>query len=64
MFFYGLLESVIVKFLQKDIDNFFLKSQINESTKKIVYGVKRKPWNRETNSNANYCNCLAATDKG
>ena len=42
MFFYGLLESVIVKFLQKDIDNFFLKSQINESTKKIDLRGKKE----------------------
>ena len=42
MFFYGLLESVIVKFLQKDIDRFFKKIQTNESTKKIDLRGKKE----------------------
>ena len=45
MFSYGLLQSVIVKILQKDIDKF-KKCQTNESTKDSFTEKKRKAWNR------------------
>ena len=56
MFVYGLLLSVTMKFLQKDIDKL-RKCQANETTKKIhLRGKKESMEQRESNSNASYCN--------
>ena len=65
MFFCDLLWSVIVKFLQKNIDKF-KECQTNESTKDSFTEKKKKAWNRgkRTQMSATITEGLAATDKG
>ena len=46
IFFYGLLSSVLVNFLQRDIDKFEENVRQTKLQKRFIYGQKRKVWNR------------------
>ena len=63
--FYGLLQSVIVKFLEKDIDKFKENVRKTKAQKRFIYWEKRKAWNREkrTQMPVTVTEGLAATDK-
>ena len=66
MFFNGLLESDLLKLLQKDIDKFKENVRQTKAQKRFIYGEERKAWNRgkQTQMPFTLIESLAGADKG